>query len=158
MSFCCFRPDLHVPLGGSLDMASHWVGALCTVLPAPGAAHPTLMDRPLQVLFFGPSCRNGAGLCWGAGSTSTSSALSSKAALVGELSLEGSEEFHVHCYKLYHEPLNRGQELCNGVAIARRGCRQVHDSVQSLLLEVPVIRVCGGVVYGAIGGKVLVSN
>ena len=138
MSFCCFRPDLHVPLGGSLDMASHWVGALCTVLPAPGAARPTVMDRPLQVLFFGPSCRNGAGLCWGAGSTSTSLASSSTTTLVGKLSLEGSDNLQVHCYKLYHEPLNRGHELCNGVDIARHGCRQVCDSVERLLLEVPI--------------------
>ena len=80
------------------------------------------------------------------------------AAPVGELRLEGSDKFHVHCYKLCREPLNRGQELCNGVAIACRGCRQVRDSVLRLLLEVPVVWVCGGVVCGAVGGKVLVSN
>ena len=80
------------------------------------------------------------------------------AAPVVELRLEGSDKFHVHCYKLCREPLNRGQELCNGVAIACRGCRQVCDSVLRLLLEVPVVWVCGGVVCGAVGGKVLVSN
>ena len=160
VSFCCFHPALHVPLGVRVDMASRWGGTLCTVVPAPGDARPTVMDRRLQVFFFGPSGRNGAGLCWGAGSVSASAsaASSSTAALAGALNLEGSDKFRVHCYEICCEPLDRGRELCNGGAIARRGCRQVHDSIHRLLLEVPVVRVCGGIVCGALGGTGLVSN
>ena len=105
-------------------MSSRWGGALCTVVPAPGAARPTVMDRRLQVLFFDPSGRNGDDLCWDAGSASASAsaALSSTATLGGALSVEGSDELHIHCHKLFREPLDRGRELCNGSTIARRGC------------------------------------
>ena len=152
MSFCCFRPALHVLLGDCVDMASHWGGAGCAVAPAPGTARPMLMERRLQVLFFGPSGCNGAGLGWGAGSASASAAFSSTAAPAGARSLEGSDKLHVYFRDLCCEPLDRGRELCNGGAIARCGCCQVRDSVHRLLLEVPVVRVCGGVVCGALGG------
>ena len=62
VSFCCFRPALHVPLGGRVDMAGRWDGELCAVVPAPRDARPTVMDWQLQVLFFGPNGFNGAGL------------------------------------------------------------------------------------------------
>ena len=158
VSFYCFRPALHVPLVGRVDMASIWSGALCTVVPAPRAARPIVMYWRLQVLFFGPSGRNGAGLCWGASYVPASVAYSSTAALAGALSLEGSDELRVHCYELCHESLDLGRDLCNSGAIARRGCCQVRNSVHHLLLEVPVVRVCSGVVCGAVGSTSLVSN
>ena len=102
-------------------MAGRWGGALCAVVPAPGAACPTVMDRRLQVLFFGPSGRNGAGLCWGAGSASTDAATPSTAAPAGALCLEGSDELFVHCHELCCEPLGRGRELCDGGTITLRG-------------------------------------
>ena len=114
------------------------------------------MNRKIHILFFGPSVRNGAGLCWGAGSASA--ALSSTAAPAGALSLGGSDELQVHCYELFCDPLDRGRDLCDVGAIARCGCCQVRNSVHRLLLEVPVVRVCGGVVCGAVGGTGLVSN
>ena len=103
MSFCFFRPALNVPLGGRVDVASLWGKALCTVVPAPGAILPTVVDWRLQVLVFGPSGRNGAG------SASASTALSSTAAPAGVLRLEGSDELYVHGYKLCREPLDHGR-------------------------------------------------
>ena len=108
VSFFCFRPALLVPLGGRVDIAGCWGGALCAVVPAPRDARQTLIYRRLQVLLFGPSGRNGAGLCWGASSTSASTALSSTAAPDGALCLEGSEELRIYCHELCREPLDRG--------------------------------------------------
>ena len=102
-------------------MDVRWGGSLCAVVPAPGAARPTVMDWRLQVLFFGPSGRNGAGLCWGAGSASASAAVPSTAAPAGALFLAGSDELHIHCHELLREPLDPGRELCDGGAITRRG-------------------------------------
>ena len=121
MSFFCFRPALLVPLGGRLDMAGCWGGALCAVFPAPGAARPTIMYWRLQVLFFGPSGRNSAGFCWGASSASASTASSSTAAPDGALCLEGSDELRVYCHDLCCEPLGHGLELRDGGAITCRG-------------------------------------
>ena len=119
VSFCCSRPALCVPLGGRVDMAGLWVGEICAVVPAPGSTRPTIMDWRLQVLFFSPSDRNGAGLCWGAGSASTAAPYT--AALVGALCLGDSDEICVYCHELCREPLDRGCELCNVGAITRRG-------------------------------------
>ena len=116
VSYGCSRPALHVPLGGHVDMAGRWGGSLCAFVPAPGAARPTVMDWRLRVLFFGPSGRNGAGLCWGAGSA----AAPSTAALSEALCLEGSDELRVHCHELRREPLDRGRELCDDGAITCR--------------------------------------
>ena len=121
ISYSCLCPALHVPLGGRVDMACQWGGALCAIVPAPGAARPTVMDWGLQVFFFGPSGRSGASLCWGAGSASATAAAPSTAALAGALCLEGSDKLRVHCHELRREPLNRGRELCDGGAITRRG-------------------------------------
>ena len=139
-------------------MANCGGGALCTVVPAPRAARPTVVDRRLQVLVVNPSGRNGAGLCCGAGSASASAASSSKAGRAGALRLEGSYDLCVHGYKLYREPIDRGCELGDGSAIARRGFCQVRDNAHRLLLKVPVVRVCGVVVCGAVGSAGLVSN
>ena len=87
VSFGFFPPALHVTLGGRVDMAGIWGGTLCAVVPAPGSARPTVMDRQFQVLFFGPSGHNNAVLCWGAGSASASTATPSTAAPDGALCL-----------------------------------------------------------------------
>ena len=39
-----FLPALHVPLGACVDVAVCWGGTLGTVVPAPGATRPTVMD------------------------------------------------------------------------------------------------------------------
>ena len=96
MSFFGFRPALHVPLGGRVDVASCGGGALCTIVPAPGAARPTVVDRRLQVLVVGPGGRNGASWCCGAGSASASAALSSTAAPAGALMLKVNYKLCVH--------------------------------------------------------------
>ena len=102
-------------------MSGRWGGALCAVVSAPGATRPKVMYWRLQVLVFGPSGRNVAGLCWGAGSASA--AAPSTAALAGALCLEGSDELRVHYHELRHEPLDRGHELFDVGAITRRGRR-----------------------------------
>ena len=61
MSFLGFFPDLHVPLGGRVDVASCGGGALCTIVPASWAACTTVVDGRLQVLFVGPGGRTCAG-------------------------------------------------------------------------------------------------
>ena len=71
-------------------MTGLWVRELCSVVPAPGAARPTVMDWRLQVLFLSPSGRNSAGLCWGTGSASAYTVSSFTAAPAGALCLEGS--------------------------------------------------------------------
>ena len=96
----CFRTAMHVPLGVRVYMDGQWGREFCAVVPAPGASHPTVMDRQLQVLFFGPSGRNGGGLCWGDGSASVSAAAPSTAALAGALCLEGSDELHIHFHEI----------------------------------------------------------
>ena len=90
-------------------------------MPAPGAARLTVMDWRLRVLFFGPSGRNGAGLCLGAGSVSTSAVAPSTAAPAGAFCMEVSDKLHVQCHKLFRESLDRGRELCDGGVITRRG-------------------------------------
>ena len=115
VSFCCFLPALHVPLGGCVDMAGRWGRALCSVVLAPGTARQTVMDRRLQVLFFGPSDCTGTGLRWGAGSAS------STATPASTLYMEGSAELRVQCHELCREPIDRGRELCNGGTITYRG-------------------------------------
>ena len=61
MLFCGFHPALHVLLGSCVDVASRGGGALFTIVPEPGAARPTVVDRRLQVLVIGPGDQNGAG-------------------------------------------------------------------------------------------------
>ena len=90
-------------------------------MPAPGAARPTVMDQRLQVLFFGPSGRNGTGLCWGAGSASASASAPFTFALAGALCLEGSDDIRVHCHKLCREPLDRRRDMCDGGLITHSG-------------------------------------
>ena len=94
----CFHPTLHFTLGTRVDMASQWGEALCAVVPAPRAACLTVMDWRLQVLFFIPSGRNGAGLYCGSGSAAAFAAAPSTAALAGALFLEVSDKLHVHCH------------------------------------------------------------
>ena len=148
MSFCCFRPTLHVPLGGRVDVSSCRGGELCTIVPEPEAARPTLVDRRPQILVVGPSGQNGVGFCCSAGSTSASAASSSMAAPARALGQEGSDKLCVHSYELCREPLDRGRDLGDGGAIACRGYCQVRDSVNRLLFKVPVVRVCGGAMCG----------
>ena len=74
MYFLGFCPDLHVPLGSRVDVASCWGGKLCTIVPASVAACSTVVDGRLQVLVVCPAAgRNVAGWrhngwCGGAGS------------------------------------------------------------------------------------------
>ena len=135
-------------------MSSRGDRALCTAVPIPGAARPTVVDWRLQVMVIGPSGRNGNGLCCGASPASASST----AAPAGALRLEGSDKLCAHGYELCSEPLDHGRELGDGGAIACRGCRQVCDSVHRFLLKVPVVRVCGGIVCGAVESSVIVSK
>ena len=143
MSFLEFRPALHVPLGSRVDVASCGGGALFTIVPASGAACPTVGDGQLQVLFVGTSSRTGAGWwtkgwCGGAsasaGSASASVASSSMDALAGSLSFQGSNELGVHGDYLCCEPFHRGREVGDGGAISGRGCCQVRDGIHHLLL------------------------
>ena len=60
MSLGFFRPVLHVPLSGRVDVASCWGRILGTVSPAPRAARPTVMDWRLKVFFVGHSGLTGA--------------------------------------------------------------------------------------------------
>ena len=60
--------------------------------------------------------------------------------------------------ELCREPFDRGRELGDGGAITGRGCLQVRDGVHCLLLQVPVVRVCGGVVRGDVGSAGIVSQ
>ena len=139
-------------------MASRGGGVLCTVVPAPGATHPTVVDRRLQVLVVCHSGRNGACLFFGVGSASASAASSSTAAPAGALRLGGSDKLCVHSYEICREPLDRVRELGDGSAIARHGCRQVCDSVHRLLLKLPVVWVCVSVVCGAVRSAGFVSK
>ena len=109
-------------------------------------------------MVVGPGGRNGAGWCGGAISASVSVASSSTASPAGALRLKVSEKLGVHGEKLCREPFDRGRELVDGGAIARRGCCQVRDSVHLILFQVPVVQVCGGVVCGAVGSAGLVSK
>ena len=99
---------MHVPLGSHIDGASRGGGALCTIV-----------HRRLQVLVVGPGGRNGASWCGGAGSASASY----MAAPAGALRLKGSDELCLQGEKLCREPFERGRDLGDGGAIARRGCR-----------------------------------
>ena len=137
MSFLGFRPALHVLLGSRVDLYSHGGGALCTIVPASGAACTTVVDGQLQVLVVGPGGQNGAGWwhkgwCGGAGASAAAS--SSTSAPADSLRLQGSDELGVHVEELYREPFDRGRELDDGGAIAGHGCRQVCDGVHRLLL------------------------
>ena len=77
---------------------------------------------------------------------------------VSAVFLKVDDKHCVHCREIRHEPRNSGCELCDGSAVACCGHWQVFDSVNRLLLEVPVFRVCGGVVCGAVGGTCLILN
>ena len=143
MSFLGFRPALHVPLGSRVDVDRRVGGALRTIVPASGAACPTVVDGQLQALVVGTGGLNGAGWwhmgwCGGAGSgassASASAASSSSAAPAGSLRLQVSDELGVHNDELCRETFHRGRELGDGGAIASRGCRQVRDVVHHLLL------------------------
>ena len=122
MSFCGFRPALHVLLGGCVDVASRWGRELCTIVPSPEDAHPTVVDRRLQVLVVGPGIQNGSGWCCGAGFSSSSAASSSTDSLAGAMRLKGSGKLCVHSDELYRKSLERGGELGNIGAMARYGC------------------------------------
>ena len=150
-------------------MAGFWGGTLGTVVPAPGAAHPTVMDWRIQVFFFGHTGRTGAGSCWGAGSgpcvgscseslSTNGSVAPSTAAPDGTVGLEGNDELRVQCCKLRGEPRGSSLEMCDGGVVTCRGCCQVLDRADHLLAEVPIVRVCSGVVRGAVGGTHLVLN
>ena len=163
MSFCGFRPALNLSLGSRVDVASRGGRALCTIAPASGAAFLTVVDWRLQILVVGTGGQIGAGWwyngwCGGAGSASMSTSLSSTAALACALKLKGSGELGFHDDKLCCEPFDCGRELGDGGAIACRGCRQVYDGVHRLLLQVPVVQVCGGIVRGAVGSAGIVSQ
>ena len=54
MSFCGFRPALHVPLGSRVDVASRGGGEICTIVSASGAACPTVFGGQLQVWLLQP--------------------------------------------------------------------------------------------------------
>ena len=155
----------HVPLGSRVDTASRRGGALCTIVPASWAACPAVVDGRIQVLVVGPGGRKGAnwwhnGWCGGAGASAVSAsvALSYTAALSGSLRLQGSDELGVHGDKLCHEPFDHGHDLGNGGTIAGCGCCQVCDGVHCLLLQLPVVWVCCGVVRGAVGSAGIVSQ
>ena len=105
----CFRPALHVPLGCHADVVSFLGKTLGTILPAPGAARPAVMDWRIQVFFVSHSGRTGAGPFWGAGSgpctgscynSSSSSAAGSVApsmtAPACTVCLEGDDKIRVH--------------------------------------------------------------
>ena len=149
MSFLGFCPALHVLLGSRVDVTSCGGGALCTIVPAYGAACPTVVDGRLQVLVVGPGGQNGAGWWhkgWcggavagaGAGAGAryavVAAASSSTAALAGSLRLQGSNELGVHGDEFCREPFDRSRELGDGGPIAGRGCRQVRNGVHRLLL------------------------
>ena len=136
---------------------------LCTIVPASGAACPTVVDGRLQVLVVGPGGQNCAGWwyngwCGGAGSASASAASSSTAALAGSLRLKGSDELGIHGDKLCRKPFDRGRKLGDCGMIAGRGYRQVCNGIHRLLLQVPVVRLCGGVVRGVVGSAGIVSQ
>ena len=98
-------------------------------------------------MVIGPVGRNGACWCGGASSASTSAASSSTAAPVGALMLKGTDKLGVHGDEIYREPFDRGRELGDSGVIAFLGCCQVC-----------VVRLCGGVVCGAVGSAGLVSK
>ena len=60
MSFLGFHPALYVPLGSRADVASCGGGEIRLIVPASGAACPTVVDGRLQVLFVGPGGHTGA--------------------------------------------------------------------------------------------------
>ena len=76
----------------------------------------------------------------------------------GVVCLEGNNELCGLRCELYCDSRDSGRELCNGGMVTHRGRYQVFDGVYHLLLEVPVVRVCGGVVRGLVGGTRLVLN
>ena len=84
----------------------------------------------------------------------------SLAAPDGTFFLEGDHDLLVHHHKLRRKSCNSDSdsELHNGSAVTCRGRCQVHDGVHRLLLEVPVVQVCGGVVHSTVGGNHLVLN
>ena len=150
-------------------MAGQWGGILGTVVPAPGVARPTVTDWQIQVFFFGHTGHNGAGSCWGAGSGTCAGSCSvspyaagsvapSTAALAGAICLDIGDKLCVCRREICCEPCDHSYELCNGGAVTRRGHFQVCDYVDRLLLEAPILRVCGGVVRGAVGGTRLILN
>ena len=149
-------------------MAVHWDRTLDTFVLASGAAHPTLMYWRLQVFFLIHGGSTGAGSCWGAGSSSCSGycsgsvSLSTGASVAPSLAapadavfLEGDKDIHVHCQKLRRESRDSGSDLCDGSTVTCCGRRKVRDGIHCLLLEVPAVRVCGGIVRGSIGAPVL---
>ena len=80
------------------------------------------------------------------------------AALTGAVCLEDNGDLCVHRRKLYCEPRDSSCEMCNGGAFTRHGRQKVCNRVDRLLVEVPVVRVCGGVVRGAVWGTCIVLN
>ena len=140
-------------------------------MTAPRDARPIVMDWRIQIFFFGHTGCTGVGSSWGTGSgpcagsypnfgssSEASSDALSTAAPAGAVCLEGNNELHIHHCELRCYPHNSGRELCDGGAVTRRGRCQVCNGIDRLLLEVTVVRVCGGVVRGAVGGTHIVLN
>ena len=60
-------------------------------------------------------------------------------------SLDGGRESH-----------DGGRELRDGLAVNCCGRRQFLDGIHRVLVELPIVRVCGGVVWRFVGGNRLV--
>ena len=72
--------------------------------------------------------------------------------------LEGDNELLINRRNLRHNSRNGACQLHNGLAITFRGRRQVRDGVLRVLVEVTVVRVCGGVLRCSMGVARLVLN
>ena len=87
-----------------------------------------------------------------------SSVTPSAAAAARAFFLDGKNELLAQRRELCRESRDGGCQLRNGRVVICCGCCQVCDEIHRVLVEVPVVRVCDGIVRRSVGDFHIVFN